>query len=46
MAKQKKDSPPIDLPAFRRAVAKAERKLKEAKADLQRAIKAAKPRGK
>jgi hypothetical protein len=42
MPKPKKEVPAVDLAAFRKAVAKAETRLKEAKAELARAEKAAK----
>lgn len=42
MPKHKKESSAVDLPAFRKAVAKAETQLKERKADLARAEKEAK----
>lgn len=42
MPKSKKEAPAVDLAAFRKAVAKAETKLKEAKAALALAEKESK----
>lgn len=41
MPKKTKDAPAVDLAAFRKAVAKAKTRLKEAEAELARAEKAA-----
>lgn len=42
MPKKKQESPAVDLAAFRKAVAKAKTKLREAEAELARAEKTAK----